>query len=722
MAGDAFADLFKSAAGSLSSSVNSAPLKKAPILPKAQNSSNTWNNLDIFNTSTSRATSYSPTPTSQTDPDDPFAIFNTPTSVSNSHLPFQATDEWGKPEKSQSISNGTTQSVSLLDDDFMDAFTEEPEVRSEPVRVAPSRIESPRRPSPIKSQKNPTDSDNVLAELVDIGFSVQVSNNAIARVGPDLQACVNFIMSGEGDQAPRAQPQHDVGTTINDLSTDFLNKASIFFNKSKKTVLKNIEQLQQNNRSRKLPLPETGLPAWMKDQHVYKKDALEKKYGGEDYGSDEENINQDDIRRFMEIQRRKDQERKARRAENIKQAAREKLSGKPASRDESHGESPSMRQAEITRTSRANSPAQHQPSQHPPKQPWQEAPRQTVQQPAQPAQPVQEVDLLGLGLSSLEPPSMSVGESPTHRSKASTPGTPRLATNEPLNAFAQSDYETSKTKATDLFKQGDYESAHISYIRALEALPATHELRIVVLSNLALTSIKRGNYKEARDYSTSGLDLIGPLIIDGWVVNDKPIKYWYVRLLGRKAESLENLEQHPQALECYLELIKQGVTDKKTLDAKRRIKNIVDPPEPVKVVKPKPTVQISVNNDAIKRMRQQDANEKQQEEQRLQLHDEIQARLAKWSNGKEDNLRTLLVTLPEIIPSRLGFPFVTTNVITIGDLMLPKKVKINYMKVISAIHPDKLRGLKVEDMMVCQGVFVVLNKSWDLFKEQNGLN
>lgn len=80
------------------------------------------------------------------------------------------------------------------------------------------------------------------------------------------------------------------------------------------------------------------------------------------------------------------------------------------------------------------------------------------------------------------------------------------------------------------------------------------------------------------------------------------------------------------------------------------------------------------------------------------------------------------MSLDDIIPSKLGLPFATTKKLTINDLMLPKKVKINYMKVISSIHPDKLINLELEDKMVCEAVFITLNKAWDIFKEQNGMN
>ena len=41
----------------------------------------------------------------------------------------------------------------------------------------------------------------------------------------------------------------------------------------------------------------------MRNQAKYKSEAIEKKYGGEDYGTDEENINHAEIERFMRQQR-----------------------------------------------------------------------------------------------------------------------------------------------------------------------------------------------------------------------------------------------------------------------------------------------------------------------------------------------------------------------------------------------------------------------------------
>lgn len=58
----------------------------------------------------------------------------------------------------------------------------------------------------------------------------------------------------------------------------------------------------------------------MRNQAKYKSQAYEKKYGGEDYGEDEDNINQEEIDRFMQKQREKERHR-------LRQRFDQKISG-----------------------------------------------------------------------------------------------------------------------------------------------------------------------------------------------------------------------------------------------------------------------------------------------------------------------------------------------------------------------------------------------------------
>lgn len=708
---DAFADLFLSAtSNSSSSSLNE---KRMPMLHRqnrqqsplngsnlqassASGSHDHWSNLDILSGSHTPIGTNNDT-VSSTNDDDPFSIFGKPE-------PPKMTSQIAEPTPTHQSTTGAPDHLSLLlDDEFSDAFVEK--------KTSPERPSSKIQPSKLSPKVSSSPNDSVLAQLVDIGFSVETANDAIGRKGPHLQECVNYIMSGGNSESTtsqtltpvqRQQAHHpeDLQAKLTDLSTDFFNKASIFFDKSKKTVMKNLDQFQQQHMAHRGQLLSPGMPSWMANQEKYKKDAVERKANGgsyEDYGSDEDNLDKEAIEQFMRKQQEKDKERKEKRLQGIKAYAMDKVSGRPESA--------------LGRTSPAKKPdmpirPQLQPpsSDDLPRRPPRKTKPATVSPPVLAKSP--EEDLLGLNsLTSMTAP--------------------------PLNEFQQTDFDTNKEKASASFSHGDYDSAYQSYLRCMESLPENHDYRIVIYSNAALTLVKLGNYKEAKNHCDNGIKLLNVRGIDnGWTIMDKSAKHWYTKLLMRKAESLEMLEVFPEALECYMELVSRlGVSDKKVMDGKRRVNEIVNPkPKPKPAPKPMPkqnvpksTPKAETASSNLSRIQKQNAETKAREEEMFKLHDKVHEQLQAWSNGKEDNIRTLLTTLPDIIPERLGFPFVTDKKIGLGDLMLPKKVKINYMKVISAIHPDKLSNLQLQDKMICQGVFVVLNKAWDAFKQQNNM-
>lgn len=709
---DVFADLFLATAGNLSSSSINA--SKLPMLHrqnqqhKPMNGSNKtgstlantqdhWSHLDVLSGSQTPVGGTNTTQNTTLD-DDPFAIFSQPEPKSK---PPQKPNSIVEPTFTHSAPRNLAGNlVLLLDDEFSDAFPAEKQ--QEP----PAKVSQQER-KPRESSNSPTDS--VLAQLIDIGFSVDASNDAIAKNGPNLQDCVNYIMSGGNTESStqRATPiQHqdrgeqDIQAKLTDLSTDFFNKASIFFDKSKKTVMKNIDQFQQQHRgqSPRSKSQSPSMPLWMTNQEMYKKDAVERKANGgsyEDYGSDEDNLDQEAIAKFMREQQQRDKERNSNRINALKSLAADKISGRPNS---SLGRSSPVKKPPVPARARLEPPESDELPRRPTRKTKTAAPKP---QPAVSKSP--DEDLLGLN--------------------APLAG---FLTAAALNEFQQTDFDTHKEKATQLFGHGDYDAAYQSYLRCMESLPEDHDFRIVIHSNAALTLIRSGNYKEAKNHCNTGIQLVNAHgNLGEWVIMDKAAKFWYVKLVSRKAESLEMLEAFPEALDCYMELVsKLGVVDKKVMDGKRRVNDIVNPkakkPAPKPAPKAAPTVGAPGSN--LSKLQKQNADNKAREEEMFRLHDVVHEQILAWSSGKEDNIRTLLTTLPDIIPERLGFPFVTDKKIELGDLMLPKKVKINYMKVISAIHPDKLSSLQLQDKMICQGVFVALNKAWDLFKEQNNMN
>lgn len=794
---DAFADLLSgklSPRTEVSSKLSMGQRLGSNVINGGQQSKNGpghYQDLDLLlgGTSTSSIASLKTTSTKTVDVDE---LLGVPTlSSSNS-----------KPRSSNSVNSHTFEgssrlasSVSLLDDEFTDAFS-----------PAPSSIPTP-HPTPIQMQQTPSNPnvkqesrsqcsstgsrvgspasakssisapglstgstttddkrDGVLAELVDIGFSIEASNEAIDRCGYNLQTCVNYIMSkaaGNDDAASgrsSSSSRNSQGSnnnnsiltkSLNDVSVDIFNKASNLLYKSKKTVIKNLAEFQSGVKQQN-----NDVPAWMRDQHRHKANASESNNGeqSEEYGTDEENINLAAIEDFIRKQKLNDKERAKHRFDNLKSSSPEAttVSSKSPPIQESSNNNNNNNKNIGGNNRRTDSGSSLSSNGSRPSLRSQASSPAPLSQPQPQSSRMVESDLLGLGSPSdrfrsskeFQDATMYVSSS-RRRQKPSTPlaksnsvsssrvfsSAPRLTVNTPLNQFHQSDYEVSKLKATEFFSKGDYQSSLVEYQKCLGVLPEKHELRVIILSNLLINLIKLGDYKQALNVSEDGLALISKESLNDatYVINDKSIKAWYTRLLSRKAEALEMLEQFAKALEAYTELISLGMNDKKIMDGRRRVNNIINPPPknpPVAAATPSrvsKTSQQPKDDSSLKMVRAYNENTKREAEEKFALYDDVQGRLFKWSNGKEDNIRTLLISLPSILPERLGFPFLTTKKITLNDLMLPKKVKINYMKVIGCLHPDKTQNLNVEDKMICQGVFVILNKSWDIFKEQNGL-
>lgn len=199
-------------------------------------------------------------------------------------------------------------------------------------------------------------------------------------------------------------------------------------------------------------------------------------------------------------------------------------------------------------------------------------------------------------------------------------------------------------------------------------------------------------------------------------ISDKPIKYWSIKLLSVKAEVLELLEKYPESLELYLMLIQKfNCNDKKFMEAKRRVDKIVNPqnysrPKSSNSSSPAPSRSATPNTPKPKVTKEEEIDPL--------FKDGINERIQKWAESKQNNLRAMLTNLNEIIPATVSMNDKSRN-LTLNDLMLPKQVKIQYMKVISSIHPDKLASQPKELQLICTGVFIILNKAWEDFKESS---
>jgi len=91
--------------------------------------------------------------------------------------------------------------------------------------------------------------------------------------------------------------------------------------------------------------------------------------------------------------------------------------------------------------------------------------------------------------------------------------------------------------------------------------------------------------------------------------------------------------------------------------------------------------------------------------------------LMAWKGGKQDNLRALLASLDSVL-----WPEAEWKKVSLAELVLPNKVKIQYMKGIAKVHPDKIPvNATTEQRMIASAVFSILNEAWDKFKSENGL-
>lgn len=768
---DAFADLFQSASsGNSTSSLNSKlnnlslserqklqqqqqqqqqrqqtfqqPTKNTLLQSQSQNNSvnSSWSNIDILTPSRTASpvsnsgnselgVSLHQTGILSAQPEDPFLIF----------LESKSQNLSSKSDPTPvNRDNSKSAEISLLDDDFTDFFQESKSasksVASPSILSQTSEAESHLTVLHSKRASNRANEqkDFVVAELVDIGFSVEDANEAINKRGLDLQKCVNYIMSKNSgnsntdmvENGGSVLGQRPEGIKLNELGTDLVKKANSFYNFSKRAVMQNLEQFsgpRSNN---------DNIPAWMKTKEKYESDAMEKKYGGEVYGTDEENINQKDIERFMKQQRERNRDRSRARFENW-------IDGKPKqSHPSSKESSPELPQRPLN--SNRHGIMSSQKREPPRRNVQQKASIELPQRPARKSQvtapperptsinhhasdPVSvnssvnsttpDEDLLGLGTSGT-----------SNGRNAPAPGSFRDSS--PLNQFVYTDYTTAKEKATAAYKSGDYTTALESYTICLGCLPPNHELRVVILSNLASVNKLLGHLKESLDNIKDAEALFLPQeILSDYEIADKLIKYWCTKLFMIKAEVLELLEKYSEALEQYLVLIRQlNCNDKKVMDGKRRVDKIVNP-QNYKPPKPSVSSRASTPSNKTPAVETKRPTNSGDDEVDALTKDKIEDKIRSWADAKQNNLRAMLTNLNEIIPPNIRMSEKLRN-LTTNDLMLPKQVKIQYMKVISSIHPDKLASQTKDNRelgLICNGVFITLNKRWEAFKQEENI-
>ncbi|KAH3899151.1 auxilin-like protein SWA2 SCDLUD_004579 [Saccharomycodes ludwigii] len=298
-------------------------------------------------------------------------------------------------------------------------------------------------------------------------------------------------------------------------------------------------------------------------------------------------------------------------------------------------------------------------------------------------------------------------------------------------------YTEFKEKAAIAFKNGDYTESLNDYIKSLNSLPENHPLRIISLSNIVTTRLKLGETSKSLENANAALKLLELHYGNATASPEETIpksdgkryKDMWGKIVFRKAEILESMDNYKAAYDLYKTLVSTGITDLKIMQGKSRCEKVVLPQNKTVLSSKNPKLKASTGlnpsvtnsnsfgrNENLKRVQDKNFRLEQLERENFQLHDQIEQQVQDWCKGHETDLRYLLLTLSKVLQ------FSSWPEIKGTDLVMPKRVKIYYLKAISKTHPDKLNdSLSTKDKMLASSIFIVLTKSWELFKQDNNL-
>ncbi|PGH09419.1 hypothetical protein AJ80_07694 [Polytolypa hystricis UAMH7299] len=343
----------------------------------------------------------------------------------------------------------------------------------------------------------------------------------------------------------------------------------------------------------------------------------------------------------------------------------------------------------------------------------------------------------------------TVGTSPLPQSRPSQSSTPLPVRPKapprsipPVSGSTLTSSHQYRQKGSEAYKVGDYAAAHAAYCNALSGLPDKHPLTILLLSNRAFTFLKIGEPKSAIIDADTAIAIIGPSKGESEKIELGPgepmkgMREIFGKVLMRKAEALEQLERWEDATKVWREAVESGHGGSTSIQGRNRCEKAagISQPTAIPVSSSRPAlakrpiqavakvsrptaVASAKSNDAVNRLRAANEAADRADNEKFALSDAVDARLTAWKGGKQDNLRALLASLDKVL-----WPEARWKKISMAELVLPNKVKIQYMKGIAKVHPDKISvNETTEHKMIAGAVFSTLNEAWDKFKAENGL-
>ena len=124
---------------------------------------------------------------------------------------------------------------------------------------------------------------------------------------------------------------------------------------------------------------------------------------------------------------------------------------------------------------------------------------------------------------------------------------------------------------------------------------------------------------------------------------------------------------------------------------KRMLNSNTDEIQPAPMPKPKPRAPStrpapdSTNSEAPEALRAAISAAEDEENERYELKDSVDARLTTWKGGKETNIRALIASLDSILWPELGWQKVGVH-----ELVSNAQVKSRCTRAIARLHPDKV--------------------------------
>ncbi|AQZ09737.1 SWA2 (YDR320C) [Zygosaccharomyces parabailii] len=296
----------------------------------------------------------------------------------------------------------------------------------------------------------------------------------------------------------------------------------------------------------------------------------------------------------------------------------------------------------------------------------------------------------------------------------------------PISEIELSGYNEFKDHATEFFKNGDYVAALEEYEKSANTLPHAHPLRIISYSNLIASHLKTGEYKECIRASEVALSFF-PEDMTQWtqiIQNSQPPRTYrdmWPKIALRRAEAFEHSENYKEAFNAYQVLVEKNFCTDKVLEGKRRCQKVLRP-EKCRVMKKSPSSsvtpqQTSKHYENLERV--QDNNRKliQIEAQKHELYDKVHEQIEAWKSGKPEDIRHLLSNLQTLLT------WCDWKPVSSAELVMPRKVKLTYMKAVAKTHPDKIPDtLPLEQKMLAESIFSCLSSAWEKFKTENDIS